>query len=132
MHASGNVVVQSLVLIVGNAVIVVLEGLVVSIQTTRLVLFEFFARFLAAGGRLFRPLPAPPSTLQERGMKTSYKFTAALVAVALVMAAAATALLFTGAPALAATATGTAASAPEPSEGSGLGLIAAAVATAFA
>ncbi|MGE5089907.1 MAG: ATPase [Candidatus Levyibacteriota bacterium] len=134
MHASGNVVVQSLVLIVGNAVIVVLEGLVVSIQTTRLVLFEFFTRFLAAGGRLFRPLPAPPSTLQERGMKTSYKFTAALVAVALVMAAAATALLLTGAPALAATATatGTAASAPEPSEGSGLGLIAAAVATAFA
>ena len=35
--------------------------MVVSIQTTRLVLFEFFTRFLTAEGRIFRPLPAPPS-----------------------------------------------------------------------
>jgi V/A-type H+-transporting ATPase subunit I len=65
MHASGNVIVQALVLIVGNVIVIVLEGLVVSIQTTRLVLFEFFTRFLTAEGRVFRPLPAPPSTLQE-------------------------------------------------------------------
>ncbi|MGA8032944.1 MAG: hypothetical protein WCB48_11155, partial [Casimicrobiaceae bacterium] len=109
MHASGNVILQALVLIVGNAIVIVLEGLVVSIQTTRLVLFEFFTRFLEAGGRLFRPLPVPPSTLQERGMKTSYKFTAALVALALVMGIGATALLVTGAPAFAATAPGAAA-----------------------
>ena len=37
----------------------------VSIQTTRLVLFEFFTRFLAAPGRVFRPLPAPPFVAQE-------------------------------------------------------------------
>jgi V/A-type H+-transporting ATPase subunit I len=61
MHASENVVVQGLVLIVGNIVVLVLEALVVSIQTTRLILFEFFIRFLAAEGRVFRPLPAPPS-----------------------------------------------------------------------
>jgi hypothetical protein len=30
------------------------------------VLFEFFTRFLAAEGRAFRPLSAPPSTLQEK------------------------------------------------------------------
>ena len=40
---------------------IALEGLVVSIQTTRLVMFEFFRRFLVGGGRSFRPLrlPAP-------------------------------------------------------------------------
>ena len=47
------------VLIVGNAAIVGLEGLVVSIQTTRLILFEFFIRFLTARGRPFEPLPPP-------------------------------------------------------------------------
>jgi V/A-type H+-transporting ATPase subunit I len=61
MHASDNLVVQGIVLIVGNIVVLVLEALVVSIQTTRLILFEFFIRFLVAEGRMFRPLPAPPS-----------------------------------------------------------------------
>jgi V/A-type H+-transporting ATPase subunit I len=51
------------VLIVGNAAIVALEGLVVSIQTTRLVLFEFFIRFLTAHGRPFEPLTPPPASL---------------------------------------------------------------------
>jgi V/A-type H+-transporting ATPase subunit I len=46
-------------LALGNALIVALEGLVVGIQTTRLVLFEFFIRFLRADGRAFRPLPDP-------------------------------------------------------------------------
>jgi len=53
------------VLIVGNAAILALEGLVVGIQTTRLILFEFFIRFLTARGRPFLPLPplaASPST----------------------------------------------------------------------
>jgi V/A-type H+-transporting ATPase subunit I len=49
-----------LILVVGNALVICLEGLVVSIQTTRLVLFEFFNRFLRGGGRAFKPLPAPP------------------------------------------------------------------------
>ena len=49
------------VLVVGNLLIVSLEGLVVGIQTTRLVLFEFFVRFMRAGGRPFRPIsPARP------------------------------------------------------------------------
>jgi V/A-type H+-transporting ATPase subunit I len=47
------------VLLLGNAAIVGLEGLVVSIQTTRLILFEFFIRFLTARGRAFEPLPSP-------------------------------------------------------------------------
>jgi len=65
MNASDNTLVRILVLVIGNAIVIVLEGLVVSIQTTRLVLFEFFTRFLAAEGRVFRPLPTPPSTSQE-------------------------------------------------------------------
>lgn len=47
------------VLLIGNTAIVLLEGLVVGIQTTRLILFEFFIRFLTARGRAFEPLPSP-------------------------------------------------------------------------
>jgi len=50
---------QVIVMILGNALVIALEGLVVSIQTTRLVLFEFFIRFLRGSGRRFQPLPAP-------------------------------------------------------------------------
>jgi V/A-type H+-transporting ATPase subunit I len=46
-------------LALGNMLVIALEGLVVGIQTTRLVLFEFFIRFLKAEGRPFRPLPPP-------------------------------------------------------------------------
>ena len=49
------------VLVLGNAAIIALEGLVVGIQTTRLILFEFFIRFLTAGGRPFEPLPPLPT-----------------------------------------------------------------------
>jgi len=66
MASGGNAVVEALVLLVGNVLILVLEVMVVSIQTTRLVLFEFFTRFLTAEGRIFRPLEAPPSISQEK------------------------------------------------------------------
>jgi V/A-type H+-transporting ATPase subunit I len=58
-HASGRAAI--VVLALGNVVAIVLEGLVVGIQTTRLVLFEFFARFLRAEGRVFVPLVPPAS-----------------------------------------------------------------------
>jgi len=48
-----------LLLLLGNALIIMIEGVVVGIQTTRLVLFEFFIRFLRGSGRPFRPLPGP-------------------------------------------------------------------------
>jgi V/A-type H+-transporting ATPase subunit I len=35
--------------------------MVVSIQTTRLVLFEFFVRFFEGHGRAFEPAPKPPA-----------------------------------------------------------------------
>ncbi|MCU0842359.1 MAG: hypothetical protein MUC79_11660 [Thiobacillaceae bacterium] len=49
-----------LVIVLGNLFSLVLEGLVVFVQTTRLVMFEFFVRFLQAEGRLFRPVRQPP------------------------------------------------------------------------
>jgi V/A-type H+-transporting ATPase subunit I len=63
--AAGSPFVYGLVLVLGNALILVVEGLVVSIQTTRLVLFEFFTRFFRAEGREFRPLAAPPVILDH-------------------------------------------------------------------
>jgi V/A-type H+-transporting ATPase subunit I len=48
-----------LIAVIGNLLVVVLEGVVVSIQTTRLVLFEFFVRFFEGEGRQFRPTAAP-------------------------------------------------------------------------
>lgn len=63
--AADSPLVYGLVLVLGNALILVVEGLVVSIQTTRLVLFEFFTRFFRAEGREFRPLAAPPVILDH-------------------------------------------------------------------
>jgi len=53
-------------LVIGNLLIVALEGLVVGIQTTRLVMFEFFVRFMKGTGRSFRPLPPPFVPLPHR------------------------------------------------------------------
>ncbi|MGD2112069.1 MAG: V-type ATPase 116kDa subunit family protein [Gammaproteobacteria bacterium] len=52
----------ALILLAGNLLVIMLEGLVVTIQTTRLILFEFFIRFLQCTGRMFRPLAAPAPT----------------------------------------------------------------------
>jgi len=38
---------------------------VVSIQTTRLVLFEFFIRFLKGTGRMFQPLTVPTNSATQ-------------------------------------------------------------------
>jgi len=54
-----------LILVLGNLLMIVIEGLIVSIQTTRLVLFEFFTRFFSPEGRAFRPLAPPPVTVKE-------------------------------------------------------------------
>lgn len=54
-----SILVALLLMILGNIIVIVLEGLIVSIQTTRLILFEFFIRFLQANGRVFKPLAGP-------------------------------------------------------------------------
>ena len=58
-EASSHPLLVGLVMVVGNAIVIALEGLVVSIQTTRLVVFEFFIRFLRGEGRALRPLTGP-------------------------------------------------------------------------
>lgn len=65
-EAAAHPLTTALILVLGNGLILLIEGLVVSIQTTRLVLFEFFTRFFRAEGREFRPLAIPPVTAEER------------------------------------------------------------------
>lgn len=64
--AAGTAPGRLVVLILGNVLIIGLEGLVVSIQTTRLVLFEFFIRFLRAEGRPFRPIAPATNGTREK------------------------------------------------------------------
>ncbi len=56
-----NHVTYVIVIVLGNLFIVAVEGLMVFVQTTRLILFEFFSRFLRAEGRIFKPLRRPTS-----------------------------------------------------------------------
>jgi len=48
-------IVQILILIVGNAVVIVLEGMIVAIQVIRLQYYEFFSKFFNETGREFVP-----------------------------------------------------------------------------
>ena len=66
--ATGNLFASLLLLALGNLIVMALEGLVVTIQTTRLILFEFFIRFLKGSGRAFRPLTAPATEAGIRRM----------------------------------------------------------------
>jgi V/A-type H+-transporting ATPase subunit I len=52
----GGGVLYWLTIALGNAVMIVLEGLVVSIQTIRLEYYEFFSKFFHGGGQPFSPL----------------------------------------------------------------------------
>ena len=57
--AVDNPLISATVVILGNLAVVIVEGMVVMIQTTRLILFEFFARFFEGQGRPFRPALSP-------------------------------------------------------------------------
>jgi V/A-type H+-transporting ATPase subunit I len=43
-------------LIAGNVVMILLEGLTVSVQVLRLEYYEFFGKFFRGGGEEYRPL----------------------------------------------------------------------------
>lgn len=47
---------SALVLILGNVVIIALEGLVVTIQAIRLEYYEFFSKFFVGGGVAYKPI----------------------------------------------------------------------------
>ena len=55
-HAQGGGFFYWLTMVLGNVVIIGLEGLVVSIQTVRLEYYEFFSKFFRGGGKPFQPL----------------------------------------------------------------------------
>jgi len=69
--ATGGGIGWLLVMILGNALVIALEGLIVGIQTTRLLLFEFFIRFLTAEGRQLKPLTGPGSAIRPTGRSSS-------------------------------------------------------------
>jgi V/A-type H+/Na+-transporting ATPase subunit I len=52
---SGGIVFQILVILVGNGIIIVLEGLIVTIQVVRLQYYEFFSKFFNDAGEEFSP-----------------------------------------------------------------------------
>jgi V/A-type H+-transporting ATPase subunit I len=54
--APGGTLWSALVFVAGNAVMIALEGLIVSIQGVRLVYYEFFSRFYEGAGLEYRPL----------------------------------------------------------------------------
>ena len=64
-----NPVAAVVVIVVGNLAVIVVEGVVVSIQTTRLVLFEFFIHFFQGEGREFRPAGRPPESRQQESSR---------------------------------------------------------------
>jgi V/A-type H+-transporting ATPase subunit I len=51
----GGIVLKILVIVVGNILIIVLEGLIVSIQVIRLQYYEFFSKFFTDSGVVFHP-----------------------------------------------------------------------------
>jgi V/A-type H+-transporting ATPase subunit I len=53
--APGGIVYRILVILIGNAIIIVLEGLIVTIQVVRLQYYEFFSKFFSETGEEFAP-----------------------------------------------------------------------------
>jgi V/A-type H+-transporting ATPase subunit I len=58
----GGAVLRALIVVIGNLVIIVLEGLIVTIQVIRLQYYEFFSKFFTETGEAFKPF-----TLQPKG-----------------------------------------------------------------
>ncbi len=54
-QAPGGIVWEIAVVVIGNAVILVLEGMIVAIQVVRLQYYEFFSKFFTETGTLFAP-----------------------------------------------------------------------------
>ncbi len=55
-----------LVHIAGNALVIVLEGLIVSVQVLRLEYYEFFGKFFRSGGEAYAPLTLHSPMRSER------------------------------------------------------------------
>jgi len=53
--APGGIVFSIIVILIGNSIIIILEGLIVTIQIVRLQYYEFFSKFFDETGEEFRP-----------------------------------------------------------------------------
>jgi V/A-type H+-transporting ATPase subunit I len=53
--APGGIVFRIIVILIGNGIIIVLEGLIVTIQVVRLQYYEFFSKFFTESGEEFTP-----------------------------------------------------------------------------
>jgi V/A-type H+-transporting ATPase subunit I len=53
---SGGAIWTVLIFLIGNAVIIALEGMVVTIQAIRLEYYEFFGKFFVGGGTAYKPI----------------------------------------------------------------------------
>lgn len=58
-HGVGGGVLGVLVIVLGNVVVLALEGTIAAVQALRLEYYEFFGKFFSAGGRAFRPFILP-------------------------------------------------------------------------
>jgi V/A-type H+-transporting ATPase subunit I len=54
-----------LVIILGNAVAIALEGIIASVQALRLEYYEFFGKFFSGGGQPFKPFRLQTTTVAE-------------------------------------------------------------------
>ena len=52
ISGAGNIAIA----IIGNAIVIVLEGLIVAIQVLRLEYYELFSRFYSGDGRPYKPI----------------------------------------------------------------------------
>lgn len=55
-RAPGGFVLELVVFLIGNAIIISLEGLIVTIQVVRLQYYEFFSKFFTQTGKAFEPM----------------------------------------------------------------------------
>ena len=62
--AAGGIVFHVLVVLIGNSIIILLEGLIVTIQVVRLQYYEFFSKFFTEAGEEFKPF-----TLRSGGVR---------------------------------------------------------------
>jgi len=61
----GGTLLSVLVIILGNLVALVLEGIVASVQALRLEYYEFFGKFFSGGGQPFKPFRLQTTTVAE-------------------------------------------------------------------
>jgi V/A-type H+-transporting ATPase subunit I len=54
-EAPGGIAFRIAIILIGNLIIIVLEGLIVTIQVVRLQYYEFFSKFFTEAGEEFKP-----------------------------------------------------------------------------